>query len=731
MARLTGLLLCSLALGAVRAGIADEGNHPDGECPTDGAVPAQLTIKQIQQERPTDAYCGTSARDGEYVQVSGVVTALGANKDGGDKADFFWVQSSAELFSGIEVYYPFHVELIKRSDEVSVVGIVDEYLGLTTIKACQITVVSSNNALPAPLEIASSVFHGGVCTAANEGYEGLLVKLTGPSGVHAVACQDGSRNPSDCSAGIQPDDEPSWDKYRQTWFTTDGGSSMIEVDNHMYSLFSTYKTLPGTTFGSITGVMSFYNGADGTGPAWEIAVRDKSDVEGGVLIDTTQFAQAKLWYIQQLNYRYGNSLLSASPYKVGRDVVVKSGDGGVGNWDHGSCPNSTIQAWSYLQSEVEHSLTHSMCPCYPSEHLVDLLSLAGDYVEVTGRVVYATSPTMSFYLEDTDCSKPNRGMFVYRGSSTTLASGDMVTVRARPYQYYGNDQLTDPISITVLEKDTTTCPPHILESLEAFHIDADVSDDTGHGYKLKKDVATPGAVANERTATFCKNCAEVECAEKFEGSFVTIDYVTVVGFTKDWYWAFGGLDQAENNDEAWEERVVGLDGQEVTVKPRGPYQNHWCTGVAGGCQFIVEDREGYQMLVDNMHEGVQKFFRGEVSGYDGVKIQVGDTFSSITCLVSQSRGDYPLGRGGHYECNPVEGGMVGWNEKWPSKSKDGLEPGAIGGIVAGVVVLVGVASYVLYKPLLERRATDNALRNMQVEANPAAIRAPGDVQLLA
>lgn len=722
MARASGVRVLAAAcvavglLGGARAQDVDRGEG--GQCAAQTGTPTYYSIKEIQTDISTSegVLCHGSAKAGQYVQTEGVVTAVGSHKDSYN-SDYFWIQDGNDLGSGLELYYEDHLENIARGDKIKVSGVIREFpKGLTILYVCSFTTLSQNNALPEPVEVTSATFSG-TCTSEMEGYEGMLVKISSPK---VIDCATGTVNAGECSAGILPTDTPSWDKYKQMWVTTDDGATFVEFDNHIYTIFNEWVTTPGTTFTSLTGIVSFYHDEDDDFWRWDIIPRDANDVEGGTRINESSFRQGTIDQLQQLEYRYGNSDASVPTSKAGADVTVKSGEKGTANWEHGTCPNSTMQAWSYDQKSMDDAMTHSMCACYPASNMVDLLTFAGYYTIITGRVSSIDEPKGPFYLENEDCSN-KRGLYVYRNSPQPLAVGDIVKVKARPYYYYGSEQLSDPTSIEVISKDSAPCGPVSVANLAAFHIPADISDDTGHGSKLKVDVPTPGAVENAKTVGFCKDCAVEECAELYEGLFIKVDKVKVVGFTKDWYYRYGGLDQASSTSESWKETVYNRDGTPVEVYPRGPYQNHACSGVTGGCQMIVEDRYGYQMLVDNKNKGVQDFFRGDVAASDytedGQKIAVGDTFTSITCLVDQHRGEYPLGRGGHYDCNPEPGQMLGWNEPWPSDD-DEMDIGVIIGIVVGAVVGAGAIAFVMYKVMV-KKTVDSKLREVQVTANPA------------
>jgi len=691
----------------------DPGGGLEEKCQEAASItPTTVTIQKIQSERNlTDvpsskmyASCHSSTHVGAYVKVEGIVTAHGAHK-GSYAQDYFFMQTGTDKFSGIEVFSEGHYTKLSPGQKVSVTGFVAENPpGLTIIQACKLPdVVSSGNDIPAPVVLKASVFHGANCNEDIEAYEGMLVKI---ENVTTVKCSN-----SYCSGGIKATDASSWDKYKQMWFTDDDGTSIVEVDNHMFDIFTRFITVPGTAFGFVQGVLSWYSDTDNNiagrdDSHWDLLPRSAADVGGGVAIPTDAIKPYSVADVQQLTYQYGNNLASVPELKVGKDVAVKSGKMGTGNWEHGPCPNSTMQAWMYTkEGKAVQPMTHSLCACYPAGALTDLGKLAGEYVSLRARVAYTQGPLASFYLEEEDCSKKTgRGMFVYRPGGTEddkLAAGDVISILSKTYQYYGSEQGSDPIKITIEKTGTNVCPPTEVTA-KAFHVPATVSDDTGHGEgKLgNAAVKTPGATAVADTGDYCKKCVAGDaesCAEQYEGQFVQVKYVKVVGFTKDWYKNYGGLD----TEGKWSEEVFHVDGKKMTLvagSVRGPYQNHACSGVAGGCQMIVEDQNGHQMLIDNKHKGTEKFFKGTVPGKEEQTIKVGDTFTSVKCIVDQHRGEYPLGRGGHYDCNPVDWrDMAGWNEEWPSEDDKDDSTLIIAIVVPVVVVALAIVGFAMYK----------------------------------
>lgn len=130
---------------------------------TEPVVAELVSIYDIQYST-TAPY--VSDYSGMTVATSGIVT--GVFITGGD-ADRFFIQDGAGAWNGIYVYE--NGTPLSIGDSVTVTGNVVEFFELTEINAVtSIIVHSSDNALPAPVEIMTS-------EASNEEYEGVLVKV--------------------------------------------------------------------------------------------------------------------------------------------------------------------------------------------------------------------------------------------------------------------------------------------------------------------------------------------------------------------------------------------------------------------------------------------------------------------------------------------------------------------------------------------------------------------------
>ncbi|MCF7792997.1 MAG: PKD domain-containing protein [Candidatus Cloacimonetes bacterium] len=110
-----------------------------------------------------------SPMDGQIVTVTGIVTGENYNQDN----KFFMSDPGGGAWHGIYVYdYTAGPAL---GDEVEVTGTVSEYYGLTELGYCTITVLSSGNPVPDPLQVTTLDL---VVPALAEPYEGCLVSVS-------------------------------------------------------------------------------------------------------------------------------------------------------------------------------------------------------------------------------------------------------------------------------------------------------------------------------------------------------------------------------------------------------------------------------------------------------------------------------------------------------------------------------------------------------------------------
>ena len=87
---------------------------------------------------------------------------------------------------------------------------------------------------------------------------------------------------------------------------------------------------------------------------------------------------------------------------------------------------------------------------------------------VVGIIQAISSATGPFYICDESCPSTGGCMFTYRRSSHVLAAGNKVSMTAKVYAYYGLNQFSYPIDITVLESSKGTCEPTVIDNIAPF-----------------------------------------------------------------------------------------------------------------------------------------------------------------------------------------------------------------------------------------------------------------------
>lgn len=627
--------------------------------------------------------------------------------------------AAPEPFTGIEVFSKDHFGRINPGDLVEVEGFVDEApRGLTIIKMCPNTVpkvLKQAQKIPDPIKVKTSLFHEGACNQEVEGLEGMLVELENVQTMPCVNPITGAAYDY-CSAGVRVADTESWDKYKQMWIAdvesgcnprgdlaAQAGCKILQMDNHMFATHEKFQTTPGAIFSSIKGVVSFWSdpctGVDETQEDqvkacrakkvdkshWDLIPRFEADVTGPA-INLANTETKTIAEVQNQAKPHGNDKVGVDTRYLGTETKNSEGASGTGHWKIGSCPTTAEQEWydsnTLNPGKKYGSKRHALCSCFPPNTLSDLGRLAGEYIKIYGTVYYIDNPKKSFYMHDeTKCGQPNNGLFVYRNDGTILQAGDKVELIAKPYAYYGSEQLSDPLRVTVIQRGLTTCSPYeVPDGAASFHRDTSASP------------------------SFCG----MNGPEPMEGMMVKFKNMKVVGFTEDEVKLPVEKDADGKDAPVWlhKEMLTNPEGVSAeVVSDSGPYQNRKCSPGNvrrwQGCQMILEDQNGKQVLIDNKHKGIEALFvKGghadtKYANMDPVK--VGDTFTEIECIVDQHRGEYPKGFGGHYDCNPISSmGMKGWNEPFPaptpsasatpSEKSGSRGNGAIAGIAVGCAV---------------------------------------------
>lgn len=151
-------------------------NVPGNQTPLFYAVNSQgCTVYDVQF---TPYINGRSGYEGQEVTVRGIVTASAAPTNLG----FVHIQQQGQTdWAGIWANGGALISSLNVGDLVDVTGTVNEYFGLTRINVSNVSVVSTNQPLPAPVVLNPNVFST-YNFQVNEKYESVFVKLENPSG---------------------------------------------------------------------------------------------------------------------------------------------------------------------------------------------------------------------------------------------------------------------------------------------------------------------------------------------------------------------------------------------------------------------------------------------------------------------------------------------------------------------------------------------------------------------
>jgi len=616
-------------------------------------------------------------------------------------------------------------------DIVVVSGYVTESeisVGLTGLVACTFEKTGAATVLMQPIELTTDAFPspyhdtnnpgGTACTEAAEGYEGMLVTITDPV-IQCCADAHGYSNnaPYDdrCQGNIDVSWGSVWDVYKQFYVKSAGATAILDVDNHMYSAFTTYYTRcdDGSNtpdqWTSITGVIGWWHGSSGDtpqSPRWDLAPRNEFDVVGATPISTDDvrtltIAQAKNALAPM--EMFGNDFDAIPANLLGTAEVNSDGEAGTACfgaegtelWQKGSCPRSDIM--NICRSAG--SRPQSICNCYPLNTYSSVAAAGSEYVYMYGTVTHVQDATGPFYFEDA-CGVGN-GLYVYRNDdATALAVGDYIRGLFKLYHYYGLDEATDPIEVAIISTNQPLCPP--------AEITAAPFQDVGHG-----------------------DCSRE--AEVIEGTRVTMRYVTVTRI-------FNSNCMDDDPDAAdiqWQGGYSGGFCPPGCDKCWGSYlQGYWDGGLSdsglGDDYTAIEimDQHGHKMVLDQARDNsvtpLTPYYLGTVRGHEGQTLQVGDVFEYVTGFVDHRRGSYSTEYGGYYAFVVKEIGA--WNPPPPAGdggSKKKKSSGLSGGALIAVVVICVVVALVVGGICL----IIGAKFHRAVDRNTNVCKPEGDVKL--
>ena len=219
------------------------------------ALNRPLTIKDVQYSPFGGGYSGYN---GFEVTLTGTVTAdtTDLEGDGGTQGPQVFMQSGKGAWTGIRLYGTETLKL-RRGDNVTVKGIVNENYNITEIKSldlpANVVVNSTGNPLPEPLVLQTSTI--GVSTNGSlpaESYEGVLVKYENLTITDDNA--DGESGPVTNNYGeIYVADASNV----QTRVELQEGTHSFHNSWNGITSANSIKVKAGDTFESLTGILSF------------------------------------------------------------------------------------------------------------------------------------------------------------------------------------------------------------------------------------------------------------------------------------------------------------------------------------------------------------------------------------------------------------------------------------------------------------------------------------------
>ncbi len=252
-----------------------------------------LTIKDVQYSPFGGGYSGYN---GFEVTLTGTVTAdtTDLEGDGATQGPQVFMQSGKGAWSGIRLYGTEALKL-RRGDNVTVTGVVNERNSMTEIKGLDlptsITVNSTGNPLPEPVIISTQV----IGTSSNgklpaESYEGVLVKYENVTVTDDNA--DGESGPVSNNYGeIYVSDASNI----QTRVELQEGTHSFHNSWANLTPANNIKVKAGDTFQGITGILCF------TFSNYKLMPRKNDDFEGFVS-DVKEDRQMPTDFVLNQNY---------------------------------------------------------------------------------------------------------------------------------------------------------------------------------------------------------------------------------------------------------------------------------------------------------------------------------------------------------------------------------------------------------------------------------------------
>lgn len=255
-------------------------------------------------------------------------------------------------------------------------------------------------------------------------------------------------------------------------------------------------------------------------------------------------------------------------------------------------------------------------------------------------------------------SRAARASYNDRRHSISTLAGDKLKIIAKPYIYYGNDQLSDFLSAELVSSGNPTCDP----------IEVDVARFGDYCTPAAEQVEHKLVKINCLTVTKVFNIAP----DKDEDPLADADVGSVFGFKWSWGNGVHGFDDMS---------YIAMDCSGVCFEVQDPSGNKML--VEDDCSVEIAVLNCALILPFSSHRPPQYFqnymtlLTGE--GTDAPVLAVGDTYDSIEGYINSYYGSYKTDAGGQYRIQPKVQGLIGRNsgKECPVVEK-GIASGGIG-----------------------------------------------------
>ena len=383
----------------------------DGDIPETSGTTTGLILTAISEIRQDMA-----AFIDLTVKVSGTITYIGSTG--------FYLQDDSAAWSGIYIYSASATDNFALADTVVIVGVVDEYYGVSEITDLkEWKIVANNAAMPKPLKVSTGDF-------AQEKYESMLMQVTEAECMSIVGSE----------------------------WTVDDSSGPCTIDDYLYSFTPTLGAIY-----TIRGIGNYYDGDS----KYKLAPRSEADVElitnAPIITDigtSTRVPLADEAFVDTVKIKAKAALSAVKLYYIingeeaemdSVDMIALPGD----SIYYGKIPESAyvdgdaVKYWVYAEDVAgentdgnHHGFFAGTTSIISFKQWIDNTELLYEdyYVRTTGVATVGDSvfsnTSMNFYIQDEEPAAVN----IFKlddGGSVDIIPGHQYTVTGLITQYGG------------------------------------------------------------------------------------------------------------------------------------------------------------------------------------------------------------------------------------------------------------------------------------------------------